>query len=216
MKTETLQGNLLSFYVAVSLGFDKEPNGRFWAPWDSWDCSIHYKGDCFVPFGTEDHEVYRVLKHLHPEVMRLRISSVAVEDDKWLVSLPGQPGFRVTDLLQGYALAIVASVYGAEVPDHYDCPNFKARIFLPPFNVPYGESNIPTPVNAKTASTCEFEPTPTTTYREALEEAKRMKAAEESQDYVCDGHSWVLARFHDGTSKYLYEGKSTIGLPDLK
>ncbi|MHC5194802.1 hypothetical protein ACYSUW_13705 [Pseudomonas frederiksbergensis] len=215
MKTETLQGNLLSFYVAVALGYDKEADGRFWAPWDYWEGAIHYNGDCFAPFGDQDHEVSRVLKHLHPEVIRLRISAVAVDDGKWLVSLPGQEGFRVSDLLQGYALAIVASVYGPEVPDHYDCPNFKTRVFLPPFNVPYGESNVPTPENAKTASTCEFEPTLATTYQDALQEANRMKVAEECKDFNCDGHSWVLAIFHDGTSKYLYDGDSTIGLPPL-
>jgi hypothetical protein len=43
-----------------------------------------------------------------------------------------------------------------------------------------------------------------------------MQDAEESAGYLCDGHSWVLAQFHDGTSKYLYNGESTIGLPTLK
>jgi hypothetical protein len=216
MKTNDLQGNLLSFYAAVALGMDKEADGRFWAPWDYWEGEIHYRGNSFLPFGGEPHQEMLALSQLYPHVKRLRLSTTPAENDRWEVTLPGQTVFNVKDPMQGYALAIVWSVYGAEVPDDYDCPNAKELVDLRPYNIPFGEPIAPPPPNAKTWETCTFEPGPDTTYQEALTEARRMQDAEESAGYLCDGHSWVLAQFHDGTSKYLYNGESTIGLPTLK
>lgn len=216
MKTQDLQGNLLSFYAAVALGKDKEADGRFWAPWDYWVGEIYYCGDSFMPFGDDPRQEMLALSQLYPHAKRLRLSTIPADDDFWQVTLPDQAVFRVKDPMMGYALAIVWSVYGEEVPDEYDCPNTKKCIDLRPFNVPFGEPIAPPPSNAKTWTTCTFEPGPNTTYQEALAEAQRMKDAEESEGYLCDGHSWVLTQFFDGTSKYLYDGKSTIGLPDLK
>lgn len=216
MKTESLQGNLLSFFVGLALGKDKEPDGRFYAPWDWWEGDIHYCGNTFLAFDSKGQLDARALEHLYPHVKLLRLSTIPMGDDRWQVALPEQQCFNVKDPLLGYALAIVWSVFGADVPDHYECPHFEKTIILPPFNVPYGMRITPPPANAKTASTCTFGSDPGITYRDALNEARRMEAAEECDGYSCDGHSWVLAKFHDGTSKYLYDGDSTIGLPTPK
>jgi hypothetical protein len=140
MKTLELKGNLLSFYVALALKLDSNPD--FWVPWDYWEGDISVNRHQFGPFDTPDaHTQNNAFGQLYPTAKTLKLSATP-EGEMYRMQLPSGAAFLAQDLLYGYALAIVHACFGETVPDHYDCPHFKKRIDLTLFNLIYGEESV--------------------------------------------------------------------------
>lgn len=138
MLTRSLKGNTLSLYVALAL--DLPETGPIQLAWDAWECDVIIEGREFGPFDTPEavNEPYALLAIL-PTVTRWQFSSRPLGNDKWLVESPDGQGYWGSTLIHAYALAIVGSVFGEEVPDWYEDREFSKNVFLPPFNVPHGE-----------------------------------------------------------------------------
>lgn len=208
MLTRSLKGNMLSFYVALSL--DLPEQSPLIAPWDAWECDLLSEGREFGPFdATEGKSSPFALLAIMQTVTRWKLSSRPLGDDKWLVeSADGQSYFAGT-LLHAYALAIVGGVFGEEVPDWYEDRSFKKNVFLPPYNVPYGE--LGPGIDAPGAMTFVAPAKGSLTYSEALKLGATMTSSGQAFKYTCDGHSWVQVQLMDGSVKPLYSGESTIG-----
>lgn len=56
---------------------------------------------------------------------------------------------------------------------------------------------------------------PASSYGDALRYARQQVADGQSVKYICDGHSYVYLQNNDQSVVELYDGPSTIALPDL-
>lgn len=134
MKTTGLTGNLLNMYAALALGGKEDVDLRI-----AFDegASVIYKGNNFEP----DNCLWHGWDSIWPAVLRLKIGSVPDHGELWRVTMPTTAGSHTEPFpplycltpIDGYRIAIVWSVYGAEVPDTFNSSVF-GTVDLTQFN----------------------------------------------------------------------------------
>lgn len=219
MQATSLKGNLLTLHVALALNEQQGVNHTIALPWQDWTNNVFrwenpelLIGGKLGPFDKEgsDDEVANMLA-VFPLVSRWALRSEKLPCGRWVVSTPAGESFMADNLVHGYAQALIIGVLGAEVPDWYLDPRDGRYIYLPPYNVDFGEPGVSP--DAPTMATF-VPPAECSTYGLSLQAAKHLLATGQVYRYTCDGHSWVQVHLMDGSAHTLYQGASTIGLSD--
>lgn len=210
MRSNSLKGNLLCLYLALSL----EKKDTLRVPWDYWNGGLICDGREFGPFDTKaaDQNPY-ALAAIMPIVSKWGLSSRPIGNATWLVETPDGRSYMAPHLIHAYALAIFGCVLGEDLPEWFEDTHLSKKVFLPPYNVEHGCTGPSEAV--PNLHTFQAPAAGTISYSEALGKAKTMVAEEQAYNYSCDGHSWVQLQLMDGTVHTLYQGESTIGLPSM-
>lgn len=217
MQTTALKGNILTLHVALALNEQQGVRHTIALPWNDWANNVFrwespdlLIGGKLGPFDAQgsDDEISNMLA-VFPLVSRWALRSEKLPGGRWVVSTPAGESFMADNLVHGYAIALISGVLGAEVSDWYFDPQEERYIYLPPYNVDFGEPGV----NPNAPKMATFvPPADCTTYGTALLAAKHLLAKGEVYRYTCDGHSWVQVHLMDGSAHTLYQGASTIGL----